>query len=479
MLLENERMAEFYAERRNSRLIANSIFLGRVKEFSPSLKSYFINIGLKKNAFLNINEESINDINRFPYLKKGDEILVQLVKPPQKTKGAKVSLNISLPGHYVVYFPNVKEKFINVSKKIDESTAEEMKHILNELVHENCGLIIRTAAIETDYEMILKEVEYLKEKWESIKALSQKKSAPYLIYTDDCFSVRVLREAYRKEIEAIYIDELNSYNEALRYTERFIPEASQKIKFYEDEKPLFDAFKVEHQLKQIFSRTVSLSSGGYIVIDKREALTVIDVNSGRFSENVNHEEMALKVNLEAAEEVARQIRLRNISGIVIVDFVDMKRELSRQELIDRFSELIEKDRAYTSFEFVPSVSMLLITRKHMSNVATSFFEEECSQCHGSGWVVSATALAISLLRKIKKVVASKEKESIVFRVNERILEFIKEEMIDSISEIENQTLKKVYLVGTSEIQDDNFEIAIVGDDDLVRKHFPKKIMFTK
>lgn len=418
-------------------------------------------------------------MNRFTFLKKGDEILVQLVKPPQKTKGAKVSLNISLPGHYVVYFPNVKEKFINVSKRIDERTADEMKNKLNELIHENCGLIIRTAAIDTDYEMILKEVEYLKEKWESIKALAQKKSAPFLIYTDDCFSVRVLREAYRKEIDAIYIDELNSYSEALRYAERFIPEALQKMKLYEYEKPLFEAFKIDHKLKGIFSRTVSLPSGGYIVIDKREALTIIDVNSGRFSENLSHEEMALKVNLEAAEEVARQMRLRNISGIVIVDFVDMKREHSKQFLIERLNELIEKDRAYISFEFIPSLSMVLITRKHMSNVATSFFEEECSQCHGSGWVISATALAISLLRKIKKVATSKENESIVFRVNERILEVIKEEMIDSISEIENQTSKNIYLVGTKDIQEDNFEIAIVGNDDLVRKHFPKKIMFTK
>lgn len=472
-------MAEFYAERRANRLPVNSIFLGRVKEFSPSLRSYFINIGLSRNAFLSIDDLSSSPENGKTQLKKGDEVFVQLVKPPYRTKGARVSLSISLPGHYIVYFPEAKRKFVNVSKRIEEDQAQKMKEELESLIKDNCGIIVRTAALDTDYGMILKELEHLKEKWESIKHLAHRRSAPVLLHSDDSFAVRVIREAYREEVEEVYVDSENAYREILSYAEKFIPKLSNKLKLYRNDKPLFEKFSAEGKLREIFSRTVTLPSGGYIVIDKREAMTVIDVNSGRYAGPADHESMALQVNLEAADEVARQLRLRNISGIIVVDFVDTKSEESKNTLVERFSKLMERDRASTSFEFVPSMSLLIITRKYMPNVAASFYEEECGSCHGSGWLISKSALAASVLRKIKKVAKSKIEESIVFHINTKVLQAIKEEFSDSIEDIEKETKKNIYLVGTETVNDDDYEIVISGKDELIRQHFPAKIMFTK
>jgi len=404
---------------------------------------------------------------------------VQLQKPPYKTKGARVSLNISIPGHYLVYIPNVREKFVNISRKIDQDTAEEMRRVLSDLIRDNCGVIVRTAAIEADYQLLLKEFEYLREKWFQIKALAQKKTAPALIYTDDCFAVRVIREVYRKEVEKVYVDDENALREILNYADKFIPELKQKVILHRGERPLFEIFPVDHALKEIFSRTVNLPSGGYLVIDKHEAMTVIDVNSGSFNNDLSHERMVLRTNLYAAAEIARQIRLRNISGIIVVDYIDMHSEDSRQALYKHFVSQLEKDRAYLSYEFIPSMAIFVITRKHMSNVSASFFEEECSFCRGSGWVPSASALAVGFLRKIIKIAPKKSEEAIVFRLNSRILTAIKNELPGAVDEVERITGKKIFLVGGVDLQEDDYEIVLMGKEELIRKHFPKKIMFTK
>lgn len=481
VLFEDGKVTEFYAERRNERLPVNSIFLGKVKSYNPSLKSYFVNIGLERKAFLSLEKAIYPDLNAFSGagLKKNEEVLVQLQKPPYKTKGAKVSLNISLPGHYLVYFPNVREKFINISRKIDDDTAEEMKTVFSELIRDNCGVIVRTAAIEADYQLILKEFEYLREKWFQIKALAQKKTAPALIYTDDCFAVRVIREVYRKEVEKVYVDDKNALREIENYADKFIPELKEKLVLYRGEKPLFEMFPVDHAIKEIFSRTISLPSGGYLVIDKHEAMTVIDVNSGSFNRDLSHERMALKTNLHAAAEIARQIRLRNMSGIIVVDYIDMRSEDSRHSLYEHFVSLLEKDRAYISYEFIPSMAIFIITRKHMSNISASFFEEECSLCHGAGWLPSSSALAISLLRRIIKVAPKKSEKAIVFRLNSRILRTIKDEFPGTVEEVERITGKKVFLIGTNDLREDDFEIVLMGEEELIKKHFAKKIMFTK
>jgi ribonuclease G len=481
VLLESGKITEFYAERRKEKARVNSIFLGKVKSYNPSLNSYFVNIGHSRNAFLSAEKGIYPETSKEwgAGLKKDDEVLVQLQKPPYKSKGARVSLNISLPGHYLVYFPNVRERFVSISRKISQETAEEMKTVLSDMIQENCGVVVRTAAVEADYEQILSEFEYLRSKWQQVKALAQKKSAPALIYTDDCFAVRVVREAYRKEVESVYVDDENALHEIEKYAEKFIPELRKKLIFYRDEKPLFERFAVEHSLKEVFSRTVSLPSGGYLVIDKREAMTVIDVNSGRFTKDLSHEKMALRINLQAAQEIARQIRLRNLSGIILVDFIDMRSEDARKELYDSFSELLEKDRAYLNYEFVPSMSLFVVTRKHMANVSASFFEEECSLCHGSGWVPSSSSIGIGLLRRIIKTASKKDASAMVFRINTRILLAIKEELPEAIVEAEKLCRKKIYLLGSDDMPEDDFEIVLIGEDELIRKHFPKKIMFTK
>lgn len=478
VVLEKGRLVEFYAERKNSKILVNAIYLGRIKGYNPSLKSYFVDIGLDKSAFLSCSSQPV--VPRVEKgLNKGDEILVQLVKPPYKTKGAKVSFSISLPGHYLVYFPWAKEKFINVSRKIEPETADLFKAKLSELISENCGIIVRTAALDTDYEMVMKEYLYLREKWENIKHLAQKKSPPALIYNDDCFSVRVIREVYRKDVEAVFIDDDNLYEEANKYAEKFLPECTEKIVLYTKDKPLFEAFNIEYKLSEIFSRTISLPSGGYIVIDRLEALTVIDVNSGSFSEDCGHEEMALKVNLEAATEAVRQIRLRNLSGIILIDFVDIRREESKEKLLNLFDELIQNDRAFITYEFVPTLTMFIITRKHMANVSASFIEEECETCKGSGWVVSKSALAVSLLRKIYKAAKAKDAKAVVFRVNEEVLKAVAQEFRESLPEMEKGLKKAIYLLGSEEVAGDGFEIVLVGEEEIIKKHFHKKIMFTK
>jgi ribonuclease G len=476
VVLERGRITEFYGERRFNKLTINSIFLGRVKEIRSSLKSAFINIGLSKNAFLSF--ENIYDSEELfvqnPKLEKGKEIIVQVVKPPHKSKGARVSAKISLAGRYAVYFPEAGGKFIHTSRKIPSNTADLLIKRYERHIPEKCGIILRTAAADAPEDLVLKELEMLCERWESIKRLASKKTAPAVLFSEDSFAVRVIREVYSSDQELVIVDDENAYREIKRYAEEFVPDVLPKLRLYSETKPLFEFYHVENQLNEIFARTITLPSGGYIVIDRREAMTVIDVNSGRHAGELEHEEMSMRVNLEAAEEIARQVRLRNISGIVVVDFIDVKKEEKKKMIFNYLSELLEKDRAYAYLESVPSLTIGIFTRKSMANVSYSFYEEECQMCRGSGWQISTEALAVRVMRKLKKIAAEKKEEAIVIRLNEAVYQEIRNSLKESLDEIQKKFKKLLILLGSDELKGDELEIVLVGKKDIVKNHFKMK-----
>lgn len=474
VLVEKKRVVEFYAERRNSGIPVNSVLLGVIKDIKHSLNCAFINVGFEKNAFMNCEFDKIEREDygyQIPKIEKGREILVQLVKPAHKTKGARVDFRISIPGRYLVYLPLVKKKSIHISRKVHPEAALDLKQKLEQILDDRCGIIIRTAAINAPFEIIKKEYEVLRERWELIKRIVAKKSAPCVVFTDESFPVRVLREVYSSEQDLIVVDNESAYNDMIRYAEEFVPDAAPKIVLYKEEKPLFEKISIESKLRKMFDRVISLQSGGYIVIDRREALTVIDVNSGKFTDDVDHESMAYRTNMDALPEIINQIRLRNINGIILVDFIDIKDSEKKQALFDYASLILESDRAAAAVEFIPSMTAVIFTRKSMANVSYSFYEEECARCHGSGWVPSVEAVSVMVLRKIRKYLMKMKEEAAVISVNEKVCEYFKREMKSDLNGLMASFKKKIYLNASPLLENDELEVNLVGPDELVKKHF--------
>lgn len=400
-------------------------------------------------------------------IRKNDVMLFQVIKPPVKGKGARITEKISLPGRYVVLFPETD--FLHVSRKLNPAQAEELLEAVKPIAPPGYGLIIRSAAIEVDRAIIEDEINYLVEKWQKVKSIAKRKKAPALIMTDDDFPVRIIRELYEATVSQVITDSKPAYEMIKHYARRWVPELLNKLELYRDGKPLFEAYNVEPQLETLLKRTISLPSGGYIVIDRTEALTVFDVNSGRFSDANDLEHTAFRVNLEAVDEIFRQIRFRNISGIIIIDFIDMRDPEHIEKLLTRITELSEEDSARTKVLELMPIGLVALTRKGMGNVDEDFARQPCPSCDGSGFVPSDTAVAVKILRKVRTRILNSEHESFVFRINLRTNSIINNYYSEEIARLRENTGKKLYFVPDPNMDVLDCDLLKCGKDEDIKK----------
>jgi len=432
-LLDNGRVAELFFERNLDKGIVGNIYKGRVVRVLPGMQAAFIDIGHERAAFLyagdflsskavsdDIDPEeefeahdshgrrrrrSAEDVPPIAELvKEGQEILVQVAKGPIGTKGARVTCHLSMPGRFLVFMPSLKHN--GVSRKIDNyDLRKKLKRLIDQYRSKEGGFIVRTAAASggmISEKQIKNDVEYLLSLWQKISRKFKGSGAPKLLHYDLDLTSRVIRDHLDEEIDLMVVDNEAEHRRVLRFIRNFNPELKNKIELYADQIPLFDRYNIENEIHKALGKRVWLKSGGYLIIEHTEALTSIDVNTGRFVGKKNLEETILRTNLESCEEIVRQLRLRNMGGIIIIDFIDMEKEASKEQVYRYLDKLVREDKQKTTILKISNLGLVEMTRKRSREPLHRYHTETCPTCDGRGFLKSSMTLAHQALRDMRR-----------------------------------------------------------------------------
>jgi ribonuclease E len=400
-VLEGRALIEHYVSRPadDAAQIHGNIYLGRVQNVLPGMEAAFVDIGTPKNAVLyrgdvqydaeDIEEKSVPRIEQI--LRPGQTVLCQVTKNPIGTKGARLTQEVSLAGRFVVFVPT--STTYGISKRLGEDERKRLRRVLDEVRPQGHGLIVRTAAEGATAEELRRDVERLRRQWQQIDELARRSSAPALLYREPALAVRVIREEFNRDYRGVIIDDPDLFGEVRDYVEALIPELADRVELYDDpELPLFERQHVHEQLHKALDRKVWLPSGGSLIIERTEALTVIDVNTGKNVGSSNLEETVFRNNLEAADEIARQLRLRDIGGIIVIDFIDMEIRKNREEVLRAFKEALGRDKTRTQVFEMSELGLVEMTRKRVSEGLVESFSGTCPTCAGRGILLDESLL---------------------------------------------------------------------------------------
>lgn len=402
-ILENDRINELMWERRGSLNIVGNIYKATVENVLPGISSAFVNIGYEKNAYLYISDIlGADKKNIDKVLRKGQEIMVQVVKDAIGTKGMKVTMDVTLPGRFLVLTPH--QSFVGVSKNIEDS---EARHKLNEIMQDlaekhlnGMGCIVRTEAEEASKDELEREVKYLYRQWQSIVKRFETQSSPTLLHEDMDAVLQVARDVLSENAHIYLLDNKKDYDRVLDFVKKNSPELLDRVQLYKGKTPIFEAYGVESEIDNLRKTKLPLPNGGSIIIQEAESLCAIDVNTGKFTGNKSQEETVTQTNIEAANEIAHQLRLRNIGGIIVIDFIDMRKASSRHRVVEALGKAVQGDRAKIRILPITRLGLVEMTRERKRESTGSFISEECPQCHGSGRVLSAESMRIKIQREI-------------------------------------------------------------------------------
>lgn len=395
-LLEDGKLTEFFVERPDVRKLVGNIYKGRVTNVLPGMGAAFVDIGLEKNAFLYIDDLLPAHLELQPKVKPpidtlvrtGDELLVQIVREPVGTKGARVTTHYALTGRWLVYMPAAG--YVAISKKIeDEDERRRLKSYGEQLCRDGEGVIIRTVAEGAAFEALEQDMQLLRSRWKRIKETAKRSSPPCEVYTDVELVPRIIRDIVTEETDEIIIDQMERMQQAQETLEAIAPQLVERVKLHKGAQSVVETFGIRDQLERALQPKQWLASGGYLVIDQTEALTVIDVNTGKYTGSTNLEETVLTTNIEAAEEIARQLRLRDIGGIIIIDFIDMELEEHRQKIVEALERSVQSDRTKAHIVGWTKLGLLEMTRKKVREQKDTLFLVPCKACGGRGKVRSS------------------------------------------------------------------------------------------
>ena len=391
-------------ERANHSHLVGNIYKGCVQNVLPGMQAAFVDIGGEKNAFLYVGDglpkEALNSMRPNERIHIGQQLPVQIVKDAIGTKGPRATTHISLPGRNVVLMPT--SSYIGISRRIGEEGERSRLHgIAERICPEGMGLIIRTVAAGQEEEVLKADVDYLVRLWKSIRARSGLASAPCLLYRDADLIIRIVRDAFAADVEKILVNDAEVYRRIAELVQYISPELADRVGLYEERTPLFRKYHLDEEIGKMGAREIELASGGSIVIDKTEALTAIDVNTGRYVGRSNLSETVYRTNLEAAAEIIRQIRLRDIGGIIIIDFIDMEGTQQREALLEYMREEVRQDRTKTNIVDITSLGLVEMTRKKSRQNFESILYSECPCCHGRGRIESPETVGINISRDIR------------------------------------------------------------------------------
>lgn len=474
-LLENNQLVELFIEHKAKKGIVGNVYKGRVTRILPGMQVAFVNIGMEKAGFLYVGDIDVFDIRQVdgekqkedesalpldeegraidqdkPFrgyshgipiqdiLKEGQEIMVQVAKNPMGTKGPRLTSYVTLPGRHIVYMPTVNQ--ISVSRRIeDEAERERLINIISEIGRPNEGYIVRTAGEGRTREDFASDTNFLHRLWENLKASTETANAPSLLYEDLNLIFRAIRDMFNQDVRRLVVDSKNDYQKCLEFCNTYLPHLVDKIELYGDSTPVFDHYGIEMEISRALGRKIWLKSGGYISIDQTEALVAVDVNTGKFVGHSDPEETILKTNLEAVWEIVYQLRLRNIGGIIIVDFIDMAKEESKEIVWNALTQALKADRSRTKILKISEIGLVEMTRKRVRESLTQTLCDLCSYCEGKGYIKSPTTVCYEILRAIQRLAGNNiDKKTVTVEVHPAIYDLIFEEESSFLEEMEKQ-----------------------------------------
>jgi ribonuclease G len=485
-VLEDDQVAEVYLERPERRSIAGNIYLGVVDNVLPGMEAAFVEIGLEKNGFLYVDEiigpelegarsksaRKITDL-----IQRGEKILVQAVKDPMKTKGARLTTEISLPGRFVVYVPHGEG--LGVSRRLEDEERNRLKAILKEHAPKKGGVIVRTAAEGASADDIERDLDFLQRLWRSIEAKANEAKPPSLIYQESELPLRVVRDLFTGDFERLLVDHDRTYKRIVGYLKKTSPHMADRVTRYKEREPLMEAYGVEQQIKSTLSRRVDLPSGGYLIFDYAEAFTVIDVNTGRFVGSRSKksggrlEDTITKNNLEAVKEVVRQLRLRDIGGIIVIDFIDMASPKNRAAVEAALGEELERDRTKTYVVEISPLGLVEMTRQNVTDGPREVMTKKCPTCGGDGIVVSEHTAAVDIERRLRALVTPGSRDK-AFKVEvaAKVANLVVGPGGSRLRELEETTKRRFFLVGKDGEHLDHFRVLDQGTLEKVAPKLP-------
>jgi ribonuclease G len=471
------KVAELYVERRGQRSIVGNIYKGVVDNVLPGMEAAFVDIGLERNGFLHVDEIVLPDGTAAPrrgrgkgrrideLIKPRQEVLVQVVKDPLKTKGARLSMQLSIAGRYLVYMP--QGGGVGASRRLSESERERQRKLLQNIHTGEGGVIVRTAAQgarKADFE---RDIDYLRKLYEVVQRRAAEVKAPAMVFQEADLSIRVLRDVLAKEFDGVIIDDAKQHHRVTSFFQRTAPELVSYAELYTDREPLFEREGVEEVYRSVLSRRVDLTSGGYLMIDYPEALTVIDVNTGSFTGRGKGrlEDTITRVNVEAAEEVVRQLRLRDIGGIIVIDFIDMARARNRDQVLKTLRKALDADKTKSYVVDVSPLGMVEMTRQNVTDGVREILTKRCPTCDGEGVVESEETVAIQVVRRLREVAESGPKrdgpEAFLVRVNPQVAaELLRED--SPLHELEEESGRHFHFEGGDALPLGTFEVVDQG-----------------
>lgn len=460
-VLDNNVVTELYVDRAKHKDFVGNIYKGKVVKVLPGMQAAFVDIGLDKAAFMHVSDLSVDtdpgetlldtdDDEKGPdmprprrqssqpieqLLQEGQELMVQISKGPIGTKGPRVTTYVSLPGRYLVFMPNVEH--VGVSRRIpkDEERAR-LKEIVKRLRRPGYGYIVRTVSEGVKEDELQSDVEFLNVLWQDVLKKRDQLSAPSLLHTDLSLAFRVVRDLFTRKVERLLIDSRQEYEAIKDFVHRFLPEQTSRIQYYDKEDSLFDHLGIEAEISRALSRKVWLKSGGHIVVDHTEAMTVIDVNTGRYVGKRDQEETILKNNLEAAKEIAYQIKLRGIGGIIIIDFIDMEREKNRDKVYQTLVDAMASDKARTRISRISDLGLIELSRERVREDLLRTMSEPCHYCEGRSYTKSVTTVVYDIFREIRRIGSEAQEQKIVIGVHPAVAAMLCDDEQEGVEDLE-------------------------------------------
>ncbi len=491
-LVEGGLLAELYIERKRERGIAGNIYKGRVERVLPGMQAAFLNIGLEKSAYIHVSDVrgTPDDLKRLvtagesrsdsddddppsggngarieELLKEGQEIVVQVTKEPISTKGARTTRYISLPGRHLVFMPTVDH--IGISRRISsDKERRRLRDIVEQMRPPGSGFIVRTVAEGVPEKDLRADMAFLIKMWNEVVAKIEHARCPSLIYNDLDLLLRTVRDLFTPEVEKLIIDTRPEYDRIKKFISTFMPDFSGLIELYDGPDPIFDGYGIEIEIDRALERKVWLKSGGYLIVDEMEALTAVDVNTGRFVGKKSLEDTITQTNLEAAREVAEQLRIRSIGGMIVVDFIDMDRASNRDKVMRSFNDFLKRDRNKATVTRISELGLVEMTRKRTRESLLHNLTEPCQHCEGKGYTKSRRTIAYELMRELRRLGSLIEGDTVIVEVHPDVAQSLATTDRAFLDDMEKRLQKRIVVKGRGSFHLEDFEIRSPGEKPL-------------
>lgn len=492
-ILEDEQLVELLVDRPDTRRMVGDVFVGRVDAVHPGIQAAFVNIGTEKSAFLHASDlvdpseadedpdeaedESPDEESEKPkrgrrkrvdappiqdVVKKGQDLIVQVTKESISTKGPRVTAQVSLAGRFLVYMPFASK--VGVSRKIgDRAQRQRLREQVQSVLPEKSGgVIVRTVSEDATPDNFKRELDTLMAQWKRILKKTKHVKAPAVVHRETSLTRGIMRDVLSSKVERVYVDSKQLHNEIGEYLTGVAPELIERVQLYDDSEPLFDKFDIEQEIRDLFKRRCDLPSGGYLIIEPTEALVSVDVNSGRYTGKKDAEATILRTNMEAAREVARQIRLRDVGGIIVCDFIDMELKGNREKVLNELRTHLARDRARTKAFAVSDLGLIEMTRQRVRQSHLQSTTEPCPTCHGTGRIFTPETIVRRLERSLKRVAAQGKRDAMLVKVHPDVAYYLLEQEKDFVKKLEKAAGGKLELRDDPLLRPDEFKLVVKG-----------------